>query len=101
MSPWSGRSDPDGNLFNYFTKTGPNNFMGYQSDKVTEMLEKARAAASQDERAKLYREIETQIATDAPILFLLFPATIQASTKPLNWTQWPDGAFRLQFARFQ
>jgi peptide/nickel transport system substrate-binding protein len=23
MSPWSGRSDPDGNMFNYFTKTGP------------------------------------------------------------------------------
>jgi peptide/nickel transport system substrate-binding protein len=101
MSPWSGRSDPDGNLFNYFTKTGPNNFMGYQSDKVTDLLEKARAAASQDERGKLYREIETQIAADAPILFLMFPATIQASTKPLNWVQYPDGAFRLQFARFQ
>lgn len=100
MSPWSGRTDPDGNLFNYFTKSGPNNFMGYQSDKVTELLEKARATTAQAERAKLYREAEAQIAADAPMLFLTFPATLQASVKALDWLQYPDGAFRLQFARF-
>ncbi len=101
MSPWSGRTDPDGNIFNYFTKTGPNNFMGYQSDKVTDLLEKARSAPDQSERAKLYREAESQIAADAPMLFLTFPATLQAAAKALNWLQYPDGAFRLQFARFQ
>jgi peptide/nickel transport system substrate-binding protein len=101
MSPWSGRSDPDGNLYNYLTKTGPNNFMSYQSDKVTDLLEKARSAPAQADRAKLYREAETQIAADAPMLFLTFPATLQASTKALTWLQYPDGAFRLQFAKFQ
>ena len=101
MSPWSGRTDPDGNIYNYFTKAGPNNFMSYQSDKVTDLLEKARSAATQTERAKLYREAEAQIATDAPMLLLTFPATLQASTKSLNWLQYPDGAFRLQFAKFQ
>ena len=100
MSPWSGRADPDGNLFNYFTKSGPNNFMGYQSDKVTSLLEKARAEADQGARAKLYNEAEAQIAVDAPMLFLAFPATLQASVKSLNWVQYPDGAFRLQFATF-
>ncbi len=100
MSPWSGRADPDGNLFNYFTKSGPNNFMGYQSDKVTSLLEKARAEADQGARAKLYNEAEAQIAVDAPMLFLAFPATLQASVKSLNWVQYPDGAFRLQFAKF-
>jgi peptide/nickel transport system substrate-binding protein len=101
MSPWSGRSDPDGNLYNYFTKNGPNNFMGYQSAEVTDLLEKARSAQGEAERAKLYRQAEAQIATDAPMLFLTFPATLQASTKSLNWLQYPDGAFRLQFAEFQ
>ena len=101
MSPWSGRTDPDGNMYNYFTKSGPNNFMGYQSDKVTDLLEKARSAPVQTDRAKLYREAEAQIAIDAPMLFLTFPATLQASTKSLNWLQYPDGAFRLQFAKFQ
>ena len=101
MSPWSGRTDPDGNMYNYFTKTGPNNFMGYQSDKVTDLLEKARGTPQQADRAKLYREAEAQLAADAPILFLTFPATLQASTKSLSWLQYPDGAFRLQFAKFQ
>jgi len=101
MSPWSGRTDPDGNIYNYFTKAGPNNFMGYQSDKVTDLLEKARSAPVQADRAKLYREAEAQIATDAPMLFLTFPATLQASSKSLDWLQYPDGAFRLQFAKFQ
>ena len=99
MSPWSGRTDPDGNIYNYFTKSGPNNFMGYQSDKVTDLLEKARSAPSEQDRAKFYREAEAQIATDAPMLFLTFPATIQASTKTLDWMQYPDGALRLQFAK--
>ena len=100
MSPWSGRTDPDGNIYNYFAKSGPNNFMGYQSDKVTELLEKARSAPAQADRAKLYREAEVQIAADAPMLFLVFPATLQASAKTLDWLQYPDGAFRLQFAKF-
>jgi peptide/nickel transport system substrate-binding protein len=100
MSPWSGRTDPDGNIYNYFTKAGPNNFMGYQSDKVTELLEKARSAPARADRAKLYREAEAQIAADAPMLFLTFPATLQASAKSLDWLQYPDGAFRLQFAKF-
>ncbi len=101
MSPWSGRSDPDGNIYNYFTKAGPNNFMGYQSDAVTDLLVKARSAPDQASRAKLYREAEQQIASDAPMLFLTFPATLQASSKSLSWLQYPDGAFRLQFANFQ
>ena len=99
MSPWSGRADPDGNLFNYFTKSGPNNFMGYQNDKVTSLLESARAEPDQAARARLYREAEVQIAADAPMLFLTFPATLQASVKALDWVQYPDGAFRFQFAK--
>jgi peptide/nickel transport system substrate-binding protein len=99
MSPWSGRTDPDGNMFNYFTKTGPNNFAGYQSDKVTGLLEKARTLTAEAERAAIYREAQTQIAEDAPMLFLAFPATLQASVKALDWVQYPDGNFQLQFAK--
>ncbi|HSV84314.1 MAG TPA: ABC transporter substrate-binding protein [Ramlibacter sp.] len=101
MSPWTGRTDPDGNLYNFFTKAGSNNFMGYQSDKVTALLNNARSTFLQAERSKLYREVEAQIAADAPMLFLTFPATLQASVKRLNWLQYPDGAFHLQFASFQ
>ncbi len=100
MSPWSGRSDPDGNMFNYFTKGGPNNFAGYDSAAVTDLLTKARGASA-TERTGLYRAAERQIAEDAPMLFLTFPATLQTSAATLDWVQYPDGAFKLQFAKFQ
>ncbi|MEX6508962.1 ABC transporter substrate-binding protein [Jiella sp. M17.18] len=100
MSPWSGRSDPDGNMYNYFTKGGPNNFAGYKSDKVDKLLKDARTTLDQGERAKMYKETQQIIADDAPMLFLTFPATLQASRKSLDWKQWPDGALRLQFAKF-
>lgn len=100
MSPWSGRSDPDGNMFNYFTKDGPNNFAGYQSDAVDGLLKKARTTLDQDERATLYKQAQETIAEDAPMLFLTFPSTLQASVAKLDWMQWPDGALRLQFAKF-
>lgn len=100
MSPWSGRSDPDGNMFNYFTKSGPNNFAGWQSDMVDRLLNEARASIIEADRARLYRQAEQEIAREAPMLFLTFPATLQASVRALEWPQYPDGAFRLQFARF-
>jgi len=53
--------------------------MGYQSDKVTDLLEKARSARRKGERAKLYHEAETQIAADAPMAVPDLPATLQAS----------------------
>jgi peptide/nickel transport system substrate-binding protein len=100
-SPWSGRSDPDGNLFTYFTTYGPNNFAGYSSNEVTELLERARQELDQGRRGLLYRRAEAIIADDAPVLFVSFPAMIQASSRDLEWTAYPDGALHLQFARWR
>ncbi|MDJ0390713.1 ABC transporter substrate-binding protein [Roseomonas sp. E05] len=99
MAPWSGRYDPDGNMFNYFTKGGPNNFAGYDSEAVTGLLQQARTIADQGERAKLYRQAQRQLAEDAPMLFLHFDAIIQASSAKLAWTQYPDAVFRLYGAK--
>ncbi|MDT7952619.1 MAG: ABC transporter substrate-binding protein [Acetobacteraceae bacterium] len=95
MAPWSGRYDPDGNTFNYFTKSGPNNFAGYDSPEVTALLEKARSESDQTARATLYKQAQDKLVADAPMLFLHFDAILQASTAKLKWTQYPDAAFRL------
>jgi peptide/nickel transport system substrate-binding protein len=101
ISPWSGRSDPDGNMFGWFTKDGPFNFAGYRNDQVGEWLEAARIETDATARARLYRLAQSQIAEDAPMLFVGFPAILQASRAALQWDQYPDGAFQLQFARFR
>ncbi len=99
MAPWSGRYDPDGNTFNYFSKDGPNNFAGWQSDEVTAILQQARSEADQPSRAALYRTAQARIIEAAPMLFVHFDAILQASTARLRWTQYPDAVFRLYDAR--
>lgn len=101
FSPWSGRSDPDGNMFGWFTRSGSFNFAGYENDEVTALLVQGRSARSETERAALYRLAQAKIADDLPMLFVAFPATIQASRRELDWIQNPDGAFRLNFANFR
>lgn len=101
FSPWSGRTDPDGNMFGWFTRSGSFNFAGYANDEVTDLLKRGRSATSESERASIYRLAQAKIAIDVPMLFLMFPATIQASRRELDWAQSPDGAFRLNLASFR
>jgi peptide/nickel transport system substrate-binding protein len=99
MAPWSGRYDPDGNMFNYFTQDGPNNFAGYASENVTALLRQARTVPGQAQRAKLYQEAQRVVAEECPMLFLHFDAIIQAASAKLTWTQYPDAVFRLYDAK--
>ncbi len=99
MSPWSGRYDPDGNTFFWFTKGGPNNFAGYDDPQVTAWLNEARTGDDQAARVALYHKVQDKLAADAPLLFLHFDAVIQASAARLRWTQYPDAVFRLYDAR--
>ena len=101
MSPWSGRTDPDGNMYNYFTIDGPNNFPGWENEEVDGLLEQARTETTQEARAALYQQAQEIIAEETPLLFVAFPMTLQASVEELDWTQYPDGALRLQFATFE
>jgi peptide/nickel transport system substrate-binding protein len=96
-APWSGRPDPDLNMFNYFTLKGSNNFARYTSEAVDGLLQKARATLDQAERAKLYQQAQVQIAEDAPLVFFHHDAILQAAAKSvMGFDQYPDGGFRLE-----
>lgn len=101
MSPWSGRTDPDGNMYNYFTIGGPNNFPGWENEEVDGLLEQARTETTQEARAALYQQAQEIIVEETPLLFVAFPMTLQASVEGLDWVQYPDGALRLQLATFE
>lgn len=100
-SPWSGRPDPDGNMYNYFTIDGPNNFPGYENADVDGMLKQARVTVDQSARADLYQKAQAQLAEDAPMLFMHFDSTLQAAAPNFVFDQQPDGAFRLGGAGFE
>lgn len=100
-SPWSGRPDPDGNMFNYFTIGGPNNFPGYENVDVDRFLKEARTTVDQSVRADLYKQAQAQLAEDTPMLFMHFDSTLQASSPTFVFDQQPDGSFRLNGAGFE
>jgi peptide/nickel transport system substrate-binding protein len=90
LQGWSGRLDPDGNLYTWFHTGGGNNDMQYSDPQVDALLDAARATSDQKERATDYQQAEQSILQDAPYVFLYHLAAIQATTsKVQNFTLQP------------
>lgn len=70
---WSGRPDPDGNIYGYFHTEGGNNDGGYSNPDVDSLLDEARSVSDQDERRSIYSELLTIVAQEAPMIFVRFP----------------------------
>lgn len=88
---WSGRPDPDGNLYSWFHTGGGNNSMQYSNPKVDALLEDARASSDQQARISDYQQAEQIIAQDASYVFINHGVSIQASsTKVKNFTVLPS-----------
>ena len=93
---WSGRPDPDGNIYNYFHSTGGNNRNGYKNPEVDKLLEQARAVADPAERKKIYTQATKIIAEDAPFAFVRFPAEQKVWVPAVqNFVHVPDGMMRM------
>ncbi len=93
---WSGRIDPDGNMFSHFHTGGGFNHGQYSNPQVDKLLDDARAAGDQAKRRQLYQDAQKLLVGDAAYMFIRHGPAIQASSKrvhgfPLN----PDGMYRL------
>jgi peptide/nickel transport system substrate-binding protein len=87
---WSGRPDPDGNMYSWFHTGGGNNSMQYSNPQVDALLEAARSTSDQKERATDYQQAEQLILQDASYVFLYHLPAIQATTtKVKNFTLQP------------
>lgn len=94
---WSGRVDPDGNMFSHFLTGAANNWGKYSNPRVDELLQAARASTNLEERARAYQEAERRIVEDAPVVFLHHDAWIKAWTKKLrDYRELADGRFRFE-----
>jgi peptide/nickel transport system substrate-binding protein len=94
---WSGRTDPDGNLY-IFMKTGaPQNYGGYSNPEVDKLLDEARVKSDPKERKAIYEKAAGILLTDDPYLYLYHRKVLIAhSTKVQGYKQVPDGLIRLQ-----
>jgi peptide/nickel transport system substrate-binding protein len=63
-------ADPDDGHWNFFYSKGPWNPQGYNNPDVDKMLEETRATAVQEDRAKLFQQVQATTAQDVAYAFL-------------------------------
>lgn len=81
---WSGRPDPDGNMYSWFHTGGGNNSMQYSNTTVDGLLEDARIQSDQTKRASDYQQAEQQIVQDASYVFINHGVAVQATTTKVH-----------------
>jgi peptide/nickel transport system substrate-binding protein len=72
---------PEADILAYYHSRGTLNEFGYANPEVDQLLEKGRATFDQKERARIYQQVQRLIAADAPAVYFVYPAEIQALSR--------------------
>jgi peptide/nickel transport system substrate-binding protein len=100
LTGWSGRPDPDGNIYAFVRSGGTNNDGHFADAELDRLLDAARATNLPAERQRLYRAVTTILLRERPWLFLYHVANVHAfTTRITGFTPHPDGLVRLQGVR--
>jgi peptide/nickel transport system substrate-binding protein len=94
---WSGRTDPDGNIYTFLHSGAAANDGHYANPIVDQALDEARSATDPAQRLAAYTKFVTQERQDLPIIYLYTPVNIVGmSAKLTGFRPIPDGLIRLQ-----
>jgi peptide/nickel transport system substrate-binding protein len=94
---WSGRADPDGNIFSFDACKQPLNYAGYCKPEVDDILNKSRTARDPAERRKSYEQLAAIALKDRPVVYLFHRHWLWAYTTKLSgFRTIPDGLVRVQ-----
>lgn len=101
MSGWSGRVDPDGNIYPFLASDGANNDGRYSNEKLDALLKTARTTVAEEERKKLYSQALEIVREDVPRVYLYYPSWLFVlGGKVQGYTAYPDGLIRLKDVKF-
>ena len=93
---WSGRIDPDGNLYVFNACKAPQNISGYCNKEIDKLFDEARTISDPDERKAIYRKVAETLLDDGPILYLYHRRLLIAHTARLEgYRPMPDGLVRV------
>jgi peptide/nickel transport system substrate-binding protein len=99
---WSGRADPDGNLFSFDACKQPLNYAGYCKPEVDELLNRSRQLRDPAERRKVFEQVAAIVLKDRPIVYLYHRHWLWAYSGKLTGLRTvPDGLVRVQGLKFQ
>jgi peptide/nickel transport system substrate-binding protein len=98
---WSGRADPDGNIYSFDACKQPLNYAGFCKQEVDDLLNRSRTARDPSERHKAYERIAAIVLKDRPIVYLYHRDWLWAYTTKLTGLRTiPDGLVRVQGLKF-
>ncbi|WP_458116625.1 ABC transporter substrate-binding protein [Arthrobacter sp. D2-10] len=98
---WSGRVDPHGNMFNFLSTGGGNNYAGYNNPEVDQLLKSAAQVNDDGERAELYGQVVEQLQKDNPLIYLYRQRSLTAYTTDIAGIEtFADGVVHLSNAAF-
>ncbi|MBV9280694.1 MAG: peptide ABC transporter substrate-binding protein [Chloroflexi bacterium] len=92
---WSGRPDPDQNIYDFFVTGGKNNSADYSNATVDSLLKQARTINSNAKRKADYDKIMSILHTQVPYVFLYHPNNLFGMSRSVTgFTYVPDGIIR-------
>ncbi len=93
---WSGRPDPDGNLYSFHGCKQPLNYAGYCDAETDKLLNQSRTIRDPAERRKVFEQIAARVLKERPVVYLYHRNWLWAYTAKLSGVrQIPDGLLRV------
>ncbi len=93
---WSGRADPDGNLFSFHGCKQPLNYAGYCDAETDKLLNQSRSLRDPAERKKVFEQITARVLKERPIVYLYHRNWLWAYSAKLGGVRnVPDGLLRV------
>ncbi len=93
---WSGRADPDGNLFSFHACKQPLNYAGYCDAQVDALINQSRALREPNDRRKVFEQIAAQVLKERPVIYLYHRNWLWAYNSKLSGVRnIPDGLLRV------
>ena len=98
---WSGRTDPDGNLWNFVHSRGAQNDGKYTNTEVDRLLDASRSESDQEKRIAIFEQMYRHyIVEDRARLYLWHRKNIHAySARVSGFVPVPDGLIRVTGVR--
>jgi peptide/nickel transport system substrate-binding protein len=98
---WSGRIDPDGNLFNFHHTDGNLNYSGASDPEIDRLLEAGRTTTDTAERKQIYAQLIQAIRERKNIIYLYHQNLFTGADADLvGFEFFGDGLLRLKTAGF-
>jgi peptide/nickel transport system substrate-binding protein len=99
---WSGRVDPDGNIYQFVHSKGSLNNLGWSSPRMDLLLDNARKATTLGARKKLYSSVYKILRQQLPLIYLWNPVNRHGVSKNVaGVTTYGDGLIRAYYAEIK